>query len=263
MFVDSHCHLDKIDPDKIGLTLQQVVDNARAQKVEKILCVNVTLEDFPHMRDSVVEFDDVSISCGLHPLYVNDNKTPLADMHGHLKQLSSEPRVVAIGETGLDYFYDPDSKAIQQQSFATHIDVAVELDKPLIIHTRDAREDTLALLKNGHAERCGGVLHCFTETLEMAERAIEELGFYISISGIASFRNAQALRDVVKALPLERLLIETDSPWLAPVPHRGKQNQPAYVTDVAKCVADTKGVSLEEVARVTTQNFYNLFKGCV
>jgi len=141
--------------------------------------------------------------------------------------------------------------------------VAVELDKPLIIHTRDAREDTLALLKNGHAERCGGVLHCFTETLEMAERAIEELGFYISISGIASFRNAQALRDVVKALPLERLLIETDSPWLAPVPHRGKQNQPAYVTDVAKCVADTKGVSLEEVARVTTQNFYNLFKGCV
>lgn len=260
MYVDSHCHLDKIDPAKIGIELPQIIENARQQKVEHMLCVCVTLEDFATMQAQVACFDDVSISCGVHPLYVKDSQTPLSELSAKLNSLAASEEVVAIGETGLDYFYHPESKLLQQQHFAAHIEVAQTINKPLIIHTRDARDDTLALLKEGGAERCGGVLHCFTESLQMAQRAIDELDFYISISGIASFANAKALREVVKALPLERLLIETDSPWLAPVPHRGKQNQPAYVVDVAKCVADVKGLTLAEVAKVTTANFYNLFK---
>lgn len=263
MYVDSHCHLDKIDPAKIGAELPQIISNARERQVEHMLCVCVTLEDFDAMRNAVAEYSDVSISCGVHPLYVEDSQTPVNDVGKRLRELAQQPSVVAIGETGLDYFYHPESKQLQQQHFAEHIQVAQELDKPLIIHTRDAREDTLALLKEGRAEQAGGVLHCFTESLEMAKRAIDELGFYISISGIASFANAKELREVVKALPLEHLLIETDSPWLAPVPHRGKQNQPAYVVDVAKCVADVKGITLQQVAETTTANYYKLFKGSV
>ncbi|MGM0481216.1 MAG: TatD family hydrolase [Pseudomonadota bacterium] len=261
MYVDSHCHLDKIDADKIGEDLPQIVANARQRQVEHMLCVAVTLEDYEPMRAAVAPFNDVSVSCGVHPLYVEESQTPVAQVAEKLHSMAMHKEVVAIGETGLDYFYKPDSKLLQQQHFTAHIDVAQQLQKPLIIHTRDAREDTLALLKEGSAEQAGGVLHCFTESLEMARRAIDELDFYISISGIASFRNASELRDVIKALPLEKLLIETDSPWLAPVPHRGKQNQPAYVTDVAQCVADVKGIALEQVAQTTTRNFYNLFKG--
>jgi len=260
MYVDSHCHLDKIDPQKIGLELPQIIENARNNDVQHMLCVCVTIEDYAAMQAAVAEYADVSVSCGVHPLYVQDSQTPVDEVASSLRQLASDSRVVAIGETGLDYFYHPESKQLQQQNFAAHIEVAQELDKPLIIHTRDAREDTISLLKEGGAEKSGGVLHCFTESLEMAKQAIDELDFYISISGIASFANAKSLREVVKALPLERLLIETDSPWLAPVPHRGKQNQPAYVVDVAKCVADVKGLTLNEVAETTTSNFYKLFK---
>jgi len=256
VFVDSHCHLDKINLEPFNGKLSGVIDAARAAKVQHMLCIGVTLDDFPSMREQVAEFPDVSISCGVHPLYVA--KHPLN--REQLAQWAALPEVVAIGETGLDYYYDPESRPVQQESFQYHIELANELDKPLIIHTRDAREDTIAMLREGQAERCGGVLHCFTESLEMAQQAIEHLDFYISISGIASFRNATELRDVVKALPLERLLIETDSPWLAPVPHRGKENQPAYVSEVAKCVADVKGLTLAEVAETTSENFYNLFK---
>lgn len=260
MFVDSHCHLDRIDQNKVGTDLAGLVENARKNHVEHMLCVCVTLDEYPKMRDTVLAYDNVSISCGVHPLYVNEESHNADEMAATLTELANEPKVVAIGETGLDYFYDPDSKTKQQNNFEQHIAVAGELNKPLIIHTREAREDTLAMLKQGHADKPGGVLHCFTESYEMAKEAIDALDFYISISGIASFRNASELRDTVKALPLDKLLIETDSPWLAPVPHRGKVNQPAYVTEVAKCVADVKGITLEEVARVTTENFYKLFK---
>ena len=166
--------------------------------------------------------------------------------------------MVAIGETGLDYFYSADTKAVQLQSFVDHIRVANALSKPLIIHTRDAREDTLSLLREHKAPETIGVLHCFTESLAMAQDAID-MGFYISISGIVTFNSADELREVVKAVPLERLLIETDSPWLAPVPHRGKQNQPGYVVEVAEFIADLKGVTVAELARQTTDNFYRLF----
>lgn len=256
MFVDSHCHLDRIDLAPFDGKLENVIRAAQAAQVKHMLCVGVTLDAFPAMRELVAEFPEVSMSCGMHPLYVAKNSYDPQQ----LKAMAAAPEVVAIGETGLDYYYDPESRPVQQESFAYHIQLANELDKPLIIHTRDARDDTLAMLREGRAERCGGVLHCFTETYEMAKQAIDDLDFYISISGIVSFRNATELREVVRKLPLEKLLIETDSPWLAPVPHRGKENQPAFVADVARCVAEVKGISVEEVAAVTTENFYQLFQ---
>lgn len=253
MIVDSHCHLDRLDFDKLDLDLDQVLDQARQKDVEHFLCVSVTLQQFPSMLAKIAHYPDVSASCGVHPL---DQKDALDK--ALLQQLAVDPKVVAIGETGLDYFYSAETKQVQLDSFVGHIEVAKEMKKPLIIHTRDARQDTLSLLKSHGADEVGGVLHCFTEDWQMAKEAID-LGFYISISGIATFKNAVELRDVVKQIPLDRLLIETDSPYLAPVPHRGKTNQPAYVQDVAYFIADLKGVSYKELATATTDNFYNLF----
>lgn len=253
MFVDSHCHLDKIKQVETD-GLDAVLAQAEQSQVEHMLCVGVTLDDFYPMAKLVEQRANISMSCGLHPLYVAKNRID----YDELKQICSRDDIVAVGETGLDYFYDKEHHQRQQDSFAYHIELANELEKPLIIHTRDAREDTINMLREGKAERCGGVLHCFTENQWMADQALD-LGFYISISGIVTFRNAEALRDVVRRVPLDNLLIETDAPWLAPVPHRGKENQPAYVTEVAKCVASLKGVSVERVAEVTRRNFYQLF----
>lgn len=254
MFVDSHCHLDRLELEKLGLTLEQVIAEATAQQVEHMLCVSVSLAEFDSMAQMVAPYPMVSISCGEHPLHQQDSVD--AEL---LAQLCQQPKVVAVGETGLDYFYAPDSKHSQQQAFVSHIDTARQVSKPLIIHTRDARADTLALMRSHQARDAGGVLHCFTENWDMARAALD-LGFYISISGIMTFKNAQELRDVVKKLPLDRLLIETDSPYLAPVPFRGKTNQPAYVTAVAKAVAEVKQVNVEQLAAVTRENFYTLFK---
>ncbi len=251
MFVDSHCHLDRLD--KQGEELDAVVHFARQRNVEHFLCVCVSVREFSEMLEKVDHYPDVSVSCGVHPLHQED-----ACDYQELLDTARHPKVVAIGETGLDYFYSADSKEVQIQSFIDHIRVANELNKPLIIHTRDARQDTIDLLKAHKAEHTKGVLHCFTESLEMAQQAIE-LGFYISISGIVTFKTATELQDVVRNIPLERLLIETDSPWLAPVPYRGKANQPGYVVEVAEFIADLKGISVEELARVTTENFYQLF----
>ncbi|TRW49793.1 TatD family deoxyribonuclease [Aliidiomarina halalkaliphila] len=253
MFVDSHCHLDKLKLTK-SHGIDHVLNEARAAQVEHMLCIGVTLDDFHEMQSIVGSHSEVSFSCGVHPLYVAK--------HGFneqgLRDLCKREDVVAVGETGLDYYYDKEHHRIQQDSFACHVDIATTLKKPLIIHTRDARSDTIDILRNGHAERCGGVMHCFTESLEMAEQAMD-LGFYISISGIATFANAKELREVVRHIPLERLLIETDSPWLAPVPYRGKENQPGYVQHVAQCVAELKDVGVDEVAATTRHNFYHLF----
>ncbi|WP_016956852.1 TatD family hydrolase [Catenovulum agarivorans] len=254
MLVDSHCHLDRLKLED-SQSLEQIITTARERGVEKFLCVSVTLDDFPNMLKTIEPYTDVTVSCGVHPLH-NECQYQIAD----LRKLATDKRVVAVGETGLDYYYSNETKAWQQQSFANHCQIAHELDKPLIIHTRDAREDTIAILREHNAEKPRGVLHCFTESLAMAKAAID-MNFMISISGIVTFGNASELRDVVRALPLESLLVETDSPWLAPKPYRGKQNQPAYVREVAQFVADLKGVSLEELARVTTANFYDLFKG--
>ena len=253
MFVDSHCHLDRLELEKLGMDLPAVLQAAKTQQVEHMLCVSVSLAEFPAMAALVQNYPQVSVSCGEHPLH----QTDVLDV-ALLQQLAADPKVVAVGETGLDYFYSPDTKQLQQEAFISHIEVANQLNKPLIVHTRDAKADTLAILRQYQAERCGGVLHCFTEDWETAKAALD-LGFYISFSGIMTFKNADPLREVVKQVPLDRLLIETDSPYLAPVPYRGKTNQPAYVSAVAAAVADIKGVSIEQLAKLTSDNFYRLF----
>jgi TatD DNase family protein len=251
LFVDSHCHLDRLD--KSQEELAEILNFAQCRGVEHFLCVSVSLKDFPAMMKSIESFEHVSASCGVHPLYQED-----ACSYEELLAMSSSEDVVAIGETGLDYFYSAQTKAVQLSSFVDHIKVANVLNKPLIIHTRDAREDTINLLKAHKAPTTRGVLHCFTETWEMAQAAME-MGFYISISGIVTFKTAQELQEVVKKIPLDRLLIETDSPWLAPVPYRGKPNQPGFVREVGEFIAELKGISVEELAKRTTDNFYELF----
>ena len=251
MLVDSHCHLDRLNKSKSEL--RNVIKHANSKGVEHFLCVCVSVNDYASMMDMIEGLPNVYATCGVHPLHQDEACTKQ-----QLYDTANTREVVAIGETGLDYFYAPESKEVQVKSFIEHIQVANELQKPLVIHTRDAREDTISLLKQYGGEQCGGVLHCFTENWEMAKAAID-LGFYISISGIVTFRSASELRDVVKKVPLDRLLIETDSPWLAPVPHRGKQNEPAFVKDVAQFIADLKEISLDKLAQSTTDNFFELF----
>ncbi|MDC5848848.1 YchF/TatD family DNA exonuclease [Vibrio europaeus] len=253
MFVDSHCHLDKLDYQELHQGIEDVVAKAKAANVSELLSVGVTLDSFPNMLEMIEPYDNIYASCGVHPLDV-ESDFALDRLH----EYASNPKVVAIGETGLDYHYQPETAELQKLRFEQQVELAVKLNKPLIIHTRNARQDTLDILKNGNAEQCGGVIHCFTEDLAFAEAAMD-LGFYISISGIVTFRQATELKEVVKALPLERLLIETDSPYLAPVPHRGEQNQPAYVVEVAAYIAQLKGRSLGEVGEKTSENFRNLF----
>lgn len=219
-----------------------------------MLCVSVTLEDFPSMAEKTLNFPQVLLSCGAHPLNQDDEIDP----DNLLRLAQSDERVIAIGETGLDYFYAPETKAVQMDSFIKHVQVARQVNKPLIIHTRDAKQDTLDVLNQEQAHDVGGILHCFTETWEMAKSALD-LGFYISLSGIVTFKNAAALREVAKQIPDDRLLIETDAPYLAPVPHRGKQNQPAYVVEVAKHLASIRGQSVEHIAKISSDNFNRLF----
>lgn len=253
MFVDSHCHLDKLNYDELHDGIQDVLNKAKAANVEQLLSVGVTLDSFPAMMELIKPYPQIKASCGVHPLDVESDFCL-----EQFKRYVADERVVAVGETGLDYHYQPDTAELQKRRFEQQVDVAVDVNKPLIIHTRNARQDTLDILKNGHAERCGGVIHCFTEDLPFAHAAME-LGFYISISGIVTFRQAKELKEVVKQLPLERLLIETDSPYLAPIPHRGKENQPAYVVEVAAYIAQLKGVPLSEVAEKTSKNYHDLF----
>jgi TatD DNase family protein len=253
VFIDSHCHLDRLELEKLGMDLPAVLAAAASAQVSHMLCVSVSLQEFSAMAALVRQYPQISISCGEHPLHQQLEFSPQ-----QLLSLCQLPEVVAVGETGLDYFYSPDNKATQQAAFAAHIAVARQLNKPLIVHTRDARQDTLALLQSEQAGDCGGVLHCFTEDWDTAKAALD-LGFYISFSGIMTFRNADALRDVVRKIPLERLLIETDSPYLAPVPYRGKTNQPAYVAAVAQAIAELRGVEIATLAALTSQNFRNLF----
>ncbi|OOF09785.1 MULTISPECIES: TatD family hydrolase [Salinivibrio] len=255
MLIDSHCHLDKLDYDALHQNVADVLDKAKARGVDYFLSVGVTLDSFPAMLEMIRPYPEVFASCGVHPLDIENGFD-----YDRLKALAADDRVVAIGETGLDYHYQPELAEQQQEIFRQHVRLAVELNKPLIIHTRAAREDTLTILREEGAERVGGVLHCFTESYEMAEAAIE-LGFYISISGIVTFNKATELKEVVRRLPLERLLVETDSPYLAPVPYRGKQNQPAYVREVAEYIALLKGETVETVCEVTSHNFFALFSG--
>lgn len=255
LIVDSHCHLDSLDYASRHKNVDEVIENAKARGVHHFISICTTVGRFEAMKQLTAHRNDVSLSCGVHPLNVEDEPFD----YDKLLRLAHDPKVVAIGETGLDYHYTPETKALQQSLFEQQIEIANTLHKPLIIHTRAAREDTMQMLEKNRAEQCGGVLHCFTEDWAMAKRALD-LGFYISISGIITFRNAEVLREVVRQVPLERLLVETDSPYLAPIPYRGKPNQPAYVREVCDYVAALKGLSSQEFARITTQNVQNLFK---
>lgn len=254
MLVDSHCHLDRVDLAPFGGRLAKVLEAAAANGVEHFLCVAIDLENWHAMVSLVREHANVAVSVGVHPS-ADAGRTPSV---AELVKLARHPKVVAIGETGLDYFHGKDSKERQQGYFRTHIAAARETGKPLIIHTRDAREDTLRILAEENADSVGGVLHCFTEDWDMAKRAMD-LNFYISFSGIVTFRNAKSLQDVARHMPAERLLVETDSPYLAPMPHRGKSNQPAWVRHVAECVAKLRDESFEQVAETTTANYFRLF----
>ena len=255
MLVDSHCHLDHLDLSQHQHSLSNLLDYARSRGVGKFLSVGVNLEASEKLTKLAEHEPDVVVSVGVHPL--QDELPELPEL-SQLVELSRHPKVVALGETGLDYYYDEKNADWQQNSFHRHLQAALEVDKPVIVHTRNARQDTLDILGDYASQKPRGVLHCFTESLEMAEAALD-MGFYISFSGIITFKNAAALRDVVKQVPLERLLVETDAPWLAPVPYRGKQNQPAWVVEVANAVADIKGLSPAQVVTATTENFYTLF----
>lgn len=254
MLIDSHCHLDRLKLDHYNGSLDAALAAATAQGVEKLLCVSISVDNVAKMIELAERYPQVVSSVGVHPL---DVAKGMADVQ-QLLDWSAHDKVVAIGETGLDYFYDKDSKALQQESFAIHLQAASRANLPVIVHTRDAREDTLALIKEHGSTGSAGVLHCFTEDWSMAKRAID-LNYMISISGIVTFNNASALRDVVRQIPLDRLLVETDSPYLAPVPHRGKSNEPAFVREVCEYIADLKGVSFAELARITGDNFHKLF----
>ncbi len=253
--VDSHCHLDSLDYQTLHSGVDDMLEKARARDVKFMLAVACTLPGYRDMAQLIGDRPEVAFSCGVHPLNIDGGYD-----FEELRKLAADPRVVAMGETGLDYFYQKEDSQLklQQDSFRHHIRVGRELNKPVIVHTRDARQDTLDILHEEKAGECGGVLHCFTEDRATAEILLD-LGFYISFSGIVTFKNAEQLREAARYVPLDRLLIETDSPYLAPVPYRGKENQPAYVRDVAEYIAVLKGVSLETLAEATTANFSRLF----
>jgi TatD DNase family protein len=253
MFIDSHCHLNF--PELSG-NLDEVLANMRENQVTHALCVSVDLSKFPEVLELAANHDNLYASVGVHPDYELEDEPS----QSQLVSLAAHPRVIAIGETGLDYYrLQGDHLEWQRNRFRTHIRAAIECGKPLIIHTRSAASDTLRIMQEESAHKVGGVMHCFTENLEVAQAAIE-MNFYISFSGIVTFKNATIIKEVAKSIPLERILIETDSPYLAPVPHRGKLNQPAYVKYVAEEIAKLRGISAEEVGYASTQNFHKLFR---
>ncbi|HEX5539268.1 MAG TPA: TatD family hydrolase [Methylophilaceae bacterium] len=252
MLVDSHCHLNF---PEFASNMDAVRQSMHDNQVTHALCVSVTLPEFPQVLAVAEANDNMYASVGVHPDYENAGIVTVDE----LVRLAQHPKVIAIGETGLDYFRLSGDLEWQRERFRTHIRAAIQAGKPLIIHTRAAAEDTLRIMREENVQKIGGVMHCFTESLEVAQQAID-LGFYISFSGIVTFKNAMALKEVAKVIPLHRMLIETDSPYLAPIPFRGKTNQPAYVKHVAEEIARLRGISLEEVAAATTHNFFELFK---
>ena len=254
--IDSHCHLDRLDLDALGGDIEQVIQNAAELDIKQMLCVAINLEHWPEMMAIVDRFDNVYASVGVHP---NENKGEDPSVE-RLVELAAHPKVIAIGETGLDYFRSEGDLEWQRERFRRHIAAAKITGKPLIIHSRDAQPDTLNVMAEEGADQVGGVMHCFVDDWQTAQRAIE-LNFFISFSGIVTFKTATELKEVARLCPLDKMLVETDSPYLTPVPYRGKSNQPGYTRYVAEHIAELKGVTLEEVAKATTDNFQRLFAG--
>jgi TatD DNase family protein len=256
---DSHCHLDRIDLTPWGGDFSVFMQAAHNADLAWMLCVAIDLESYPAMCELVAPYPHVSVSVGVHPNEEPEQSPSPEKLHEQLLELGRDSRVVAIGETGLDYFRTEPGATWQVERFLTHIEVARQLQKPLIIHTREAREDTLSVLEDAGARDCCGVMHCFVEDWATAKRALN-LGFYISFSGVLTYKSAAELREVAKQVPADRLLIETDSPYLAPVPQRGKPNIPLYVRHVAEQLAALRGWTLEETAERTLNNARTLFK---
>ena len=250
--VDSHCHLDF---DDFRDRIPEVLANMAGAGVSHALCISVTLAEFPRVLALAKQHPNLYATVGVHPDYPDEGEVRPED----LIRLADDPKILAIGETGLDYYRLTGDLEWQRQRFRAHIRAARACGKPLVVHTRAAAEDTLRILREEDAGEAGGVMHCFTETLEVARAAVD-LGFHVSFSGIVTFKNAGSLREVARALPLDRILVETDSPYLAPVPHRGKINEPAYVRHVAETVAGIRGLSLQALAAATTANFFRLFR---
>jgi len=254
MYIDSHCH---INFPELNQKIDEVLKNMESNKISHALCVSVTLDKINEILDLTRQYSNIYASVGVHPDY-EDIKEPDIDT---LFKYSKDEKVIAIGETGLDYFRLKGDLSWQRDRFRTHIQAAIKSELPLIIHTRNAQDDTISIMKEEGASAAAGVMHCFTESYEMAKKAID-LGFYISFSGIITFKNAETLRETVKKIPIENILIETDSPYLAPVPNRGKLNEPSNVKYVAEKIAELKGISIEKVAEITTNNFFKLFTKC-
>lgn len=252
MLVDSHCHLDFPD---LSARLPEILQKMQDNEVGCAVCIGVNLEDYPRVLDLAENHPGLFATVGVHPEYTD----VLEPTEAQLIVLGGHSKVIAIGETGLDYYWHKDKPEWQRARFRTHIRAARHLNKPLVVHTRDSAVDTLQVMKDAGADAVGGVMHCFTESWEIASQALD-LGFYISFSGIVTFKNASVVKEVAQKCPLDRILVETDSPYLAPVPYRGKQNQPAYVRHVAEEIGRLRGVSLSAIAEATTDNFFRLFK---
>lgn len=256
MFIDSHCHLDHLDLEPYNNNLDLALDAAREQGVKGFLLIGIDFDKYPQLVDINNKYSDVWMSIGCHPL--DEGLSAETEFNkGQLEALAANPEVIAIGETGLDYHYAPEKKQFQKRSFEAHMQVAADRQKPIIIHSRSAVHDTLDLMSQ-YRNKVIGVLHCFTEDWQMAKTAID-MGYYISLSGIVTFPNASSLREVAKKIPEDRLLIETDSPWLAPVPYRGIKNEPKYLPEVAKCIAEIRNTSPEAIGEATSANFRRLF----
>lgn len=250
---DSHCHLDML-PEPHQRPLDDLMQDAIDADVKYFLCVSVNFKDLPNVLAPTAQYENVYATVGMHP-NEQDEQEPTVEK---LIELANHPKVIGLGETGLDYYRSSGELEWQRDRFRVHIEAAKQLKLPLIIHSRHAPDDTIKIMREEKANEVGGVMHCFTEDWKMAEQALE-LGFYISFSGIVSFKNAPSVHEVAQKTPLNRILIETDCPYLAPEPFRGKKNQPAYVKHVAEAVAKLRGISVEEVAEHTTNNFFNLF----
>lgn len=251
MLVDSHCHLDLPD---FADDFSQVLLRMQENEVAWAMCIGVSLEDFPRVLALAEAHPQLLASVGVHPESTDAREPTVAELVG----LAQHPKVIAIGETGLDYYWHKDAPEWQRERFRVHIRAARAAGKPLVVHNREATADTLRLLAEEQAAEAGGVLHCFTETWAVAEAALA-MDFYISLSGIVTFKNALTVREVARRVPLDRLLVETDAPYLAPVPYRGKRNQPAYVRQVAEEIARLRDIPFAELAAATTDNFFRLF----
>lgn len=250
--IDSHCH---INFEPLADDIDGVLQRARENNIEYLLCVAVTIEDYPQVLKLAHTHNNIFASVGVHPCYEGVTEPTVEQ----LVEYAQDERVIAIGETGLDYFRTSGDMSWQQARFVRHIEAGIAANKPLIIHTREAAIDTMAMLKTHQADACGAVMHCFAEDWATAKKALD-LGFSLSFSGIVTFKNAQSLKEVAKKAPLDKILVETDAPYLAPAPMRGKTNEPSYVMHTAQYLAELKGITLEEISEQTSENFFRLFR---